>query len=144
MNTITTFPNSSSSITHRFWETWKENRHILNIHWKKYTIHYLLIDTTICQQSYHPVAQDWLPTEAKQGWAWLVPGLETFWEIQVAAGRSEATLVVVEEIPCEVLWVPRKALYKCNELQLRGNNSNLTYFLIFGWRECDTISPKKD
>jgi len=31
------------------------------------------------QQPYHPVAQDWLPTEAKQGWAWLVPGWETFW-----------------------------------------------------------------
>jgi len=23
---------------------------------------------------YHPVAQDWLPTEIKQGCAWLVPG----------------------------------------------------------------------
>jgi len=29
------------------------------------------------QQSYHPVAQDWLPTEAEQGWGWLVPGWET-------------------------------------------------------------------
>jgi len=27
-----------------------------------------------------PCTQDWLPTEAKQGWAWLVPGWETFWE----------------------------------------------------------------
>ncbi len=24
--------------------------------------------------------QDWLPTEAKQGWAWSVPGWETSWE----------------------------------------------------------------
>ncbi len=31
-------------------------------------------------QPYHPAAQDWLPTEAKQGWAWLVPGWETSWE----------------------------------------------------------------
>ncbi len=28
-------------------------------------------------QPYHPAAQDWLPTEAKQGWAWSVPGWET-------------------------------------------------------------------
>jgi len=26
---------------------------------------------------FHPVAPDWLPTEAKQGWAWSVPGRET-------------------------------------------------------------------
>ncbi len=31
-------------------------------------------------QPYHPAAQDWLPTEAKQGWAWSVPGWETSWE----------------------------------------------------------------
>ncbi len=29
------------------------------------------------QQPYHPVAQDWLPTEAKQGWAWSVSEWET-------------------------------------------------------------------
>jgi len=48
---------------------------------------------TSSQQTYHPVGQDWLPTEAKQGWAWLVPGWETFWESLVAAGRgvSEAS-----------------------------------------------------
>ncbi len=33
-----------------------------------------------CRQPYHPAAQDRLPTEAKQGWAWSVPGWETFWE----------------------------------------------------------------
>ncbi len=32
------------------------------------------------RQPYHPAAQDWLPTEAKQGWAWSVPGWETSWE----------------------------------------------------------------
>ncbi len=32
------------------------------------------------QQPYHPVAQDWLPTEAKYGWAWSVPEWETSWE----------------------------------------------------------------
>ncbi len=31
-------------------------------------------------QPYHPAAQGWLPTEAKQGWAWSVPGWETSWE----------------------------------------------------------------
>ncbi len=31
-------------------------------------------------QPYHPVAQDRFPTEAKQGWAWSVPGWETSWE----------------------------------------------------------------
>ncbi len=30
----------------------------------------------INQQPYHPAAQDCLPTEAKQGWAWSVPGWE--------------------------------------------------------------------
>ncbi len=35
------------------------------------------------QQPYHPVAQDWSPTEAKQGWAWLIPGWETSEENQV-------------------------------------------------------------
>ncbi len=30
--------------------------------------------TTSGRQPYHPAAQDWLPTEAKQGWAWSVPG----------------------------------------------------------------------
>ncbi len=30
-----------------------------------------------CQQPYHPAAQDWLPTESKQGWVWSVPGWET-------------------------------------------------------------------
>ncbi len=45
------------------------------------------------QQPYHLVAQDWLPTEAKQGWAFSVLGLETSWENYVAAGRgvSEAS-----------------------------------------------------
>jgi len=38
------------------------------------------VHMSLCQQPYHPVVQDWLPTEAKQGWAWLVPGWETFWE----------------------------------------------------------------
>ncbi len=32
------------------------------------------------RQPYHPAAQDRLPTEAKQGWAWSVPGWETSWE----------------------------------------------------------------
>ncbi len=32
------------------------------------------------RQPYYPAAQDWLPTEAKQGWAWSVPGWETSWE----------------------------------------------------------------
>ncbi len=32
------------------------------------------------RQPYHPEAQDRLPTEAKQGWAWSVPGWETSWE----------------------------------------------------------------
>ncbi len=32
------------------------------------------------KQPYHPVAQDRFPTEAKQGWAWSVPGWETFLE----------------------------------------------------------------
>ncbi len=36
-----------------------------------------MIKTENCQQPYHPTAQDWLPTEAKQGWAWSVPGWET-------------------------------------------------------------------
>ncbi len=27
-----------------------------------------------------PLAQDRLPTEAKQGWDWSVPGRETSWE----------------------------------------------------------------
>ncbi len=31
-------------------------------------------------QPYLPAAQDWLPTEAKQGWAWSVPGWEISWE----------------------------------------------------------------
>ncbi len=35
------------------------------------------------EQPYHPAAQDWSPTEAKQGWAWLVPGWETSGENQV-------------------------------------------------------------
>ncbi len=35
-----------------------------------------------CQQPYHPVAQDWIPTEAKQGWAWSVPGWETSWLLE--------------------------------------------------------------
>jgi len=39
-------------------------------------------------QPYHPVAPDWLPTEAKQGWAWSILGWETSWEKQVAAGRG--------------------------------------------------------
>ncbi len=30
--------------------------------------------------AYHSAAQDRLPTEAKQGWAWSVPGWETSWE----------------------------------------------------------------
>ncbi len=44
-------------------------------------------------QAFHPVAQDWSLTEAKQGWAWSVPGWVTSWENSVAAGRgtSEAS-----------------------------------------------------
>ncbi len=41
---------------------------------------YMFFCNTHCRQSYHPAAQDWLPTEAKQGWAWSVPGWETSWE----------------------------------------------------------------
>ncbi len=40
------------------------------------------------QQPYHPAAQDWLPTEAKQGWAWSVPGWET----------PEKTRLLLEEV----------------------------------------------
>ncbi len=32
------------------------------------------------QQPKHSAAQDRFPTEAKQGWAWSVPGWETSWE----------------------------------------------------------------
>lgn len=39
-------------------------------------------------QSYHPVAQEGLPTYAKQGGAWSVPGRGTWWEIYVAARRG--------------------------------------------------------
>ncbi len=35
------------------------------------------------QQPYPPVARDWLPTKAKQGWAWSVPGWETSWETRL-------------------------------------------------------------
>ncbi len=44
--------------------------------WKNYIIFlYFLISVkdvsaaSACQQPYHPAAQDWLPTEAKQRWA---------------------------------------------------------------------------
>ncbi len=40
----------------------------------------VVLFVSVGQQSYHPAAQDWLPTEAKQGWAWSVPGWETSWE----------------------------------------------------------------
>ncbi len=40
----------------------------------------LQVFSAISKQPYHPAAQDWLPTEAKQGWAWSVPGWETSWE----------------------------------------------------------------
>ncbi len=41
---------------------------------------FLLWIAELCRQPYHPAAQDWLPTEAKQVWAWSVPGWETNWE----------------------------------------------------------------
>ncbi len=47
-----------------------------------------LSTTFNCRQPYHPAAQDWFPTESKQGWDWLVPGWETSWENQVAAGKG--------------------------------------------------------
>ncbi len=37
---------------------------------------YVSTELTFLQQ-YHPAAQDWLHTEAKQGWAWSAPGWET-------------------------------------------------------------------
>ncbi len=42
-------------------------------------IHYHPTCCSIIMQ-HHPAAQDRLPTEAKQGWAWSVPGWETSWE----------------------------------------------------------------
>ncbi len=39
-------------------------------------------------QPYHPAAQDRLPTEAKQGWAWSVSGWET-------SGKTRLLLVEV-------------------------------------------------
>ncbi len=38
---------------------------------------YINIISPINQQLYQPAAQDQFPTEAKQGWAWSVPGWET-------------------------------------------------------------------
>ncbi len=38
---------------------------------------------------YYPAAQDRLPTEAKQGWVWSVPGWETSWE---------KTMLLLEEV----------------------------------------------
>ncbi len=35
------------------------------------------------QQPYHHAAQDRLPTEAKQGWAWSEPGWETSWKTRL-------------------------------------------------------------
>ncbi len=62
---------------------------------------------------------------------WLASSLCLFFTNKlVCGGRSGAiwlpshhpggscTLVMVEEILCKVLWVPRKALYKCNKLLL--------------------------
>ncbi len=54
-----------------------------DLHMEKNTMEVNCSATDILQnmpQPYHPVAQDWLPTEAKQGWAWSVPGWETSWE----------------------------------------------------------------
>ncbi len=39
-----------------------------------------LMPCNIAYRPYHPAAQDWLPTEAKQGGAWSVSGWETSWE----------------------------------------------------------------
>ncbi len=39
--------------------------------------------TSILRLGTAAVAQDWSPTEAKQGWAWLVPGWETTRENRV-------------------------------------------------------------
>ncbi len=42
-----------------------------------FTKHELMDDVNclwITRQPYHLAAQDWLPTEAKQGWSWSVPG----------------------------------------------------------------------
>ncbi len=41
---------------------------------------YKVIVINIKRQPYHSAAQDRLPTEAKQGWAWSIPGWETSWE----------------------------------------------------------------
>ncbi len=40
----------------------------------------VVLFVSVGQQSYHPAAQDWLPTEAKLGWAWSLPVWETSWE----------------------------------------------------------------
>jgi len=60
------------------------------------------------QQPYHPVAQDWLPTEAEQGWAWLVPGWET----------TGKTMFVLEEV------LVRPVLTLCSVLVLMPQYSD--------------------
>ncbi len=48
----------------------------------------LLVETRVTPQPYHPAAQDWLPTEAKQGWAG-----------QYLDGRTpEKTRLLLEEV----------------------------------------------
>ncbi len=50
------------------------------------------------QQPYHPTAQDRLPTEAKQGWAWSVPEWETYWGKRLGYVRNPHSLMEGTEI----------------------------------------------
>ncbi len=59
------------------------------------------------QQPYQPAAQDWLPTEAKQGWAWSVPGWETSWKTRLLLEE----VLVRQQGGYPVVYVGPNALY---------------------------------
>ncbi len=74
-------------------------------------------------QPYHPAAQDRLPTEAKQGWSWSVPGWETrllLEEVLVRpAGGAHPVVCVGHNAP--VYW---QGHYTVNKHRLSGEKLN--------------------
>jgi len=66
--------------------------------------------------SHHPVAQDWLPTEAKQAWAWSLYGWSNGWtnlfSSWVLKLQSSCIIIAGEEQPVQSCLTEESKSYR--------------------------------
>ncbi len=103
--------------------------------WNLYIIHSEISEAFISWnwRIYFTDNEDLLPTEAKQGWAWSVPGWETSWKTKVAAGKSARGPLNQSPDSLWSLKIPGCPLKKCRGVTLASWPNSPIGFWPFIW-----------